>query len=295
MTTFLITGASGFLGVYLVESCQKRGVVHGLSRASHEMPRLSRLHTADITDQRSTLLAVEKTRPEIIIHAAALTDIDICESSPDKAWATNLMGTFNVACAAEKIGARLVYVSTDSVFDGSAGNYSENDLPRPINTYSASKAAGEAVVRTIAKDFVVVRTNFFGRNRNGVGFFNWLVQQIRGAREIPGFYDVIFSPLEVRNLSEAIAELASNPYIGTLHLGSRTPISKYEFACTVAKMMGRDPAKLVKRVSVDEAGLVARRPKNTSLDSSRALGLLQTKLQDVNNGIRKAVVDLNGP
>jgi dTDP-4-dehydrorhamnose reductase len=205
------------------------------------------------------------------------------------------MGTFNIALAANRIGARVIYVSTDSVFDGTIGNYSEADTPKPLNTYSTTKAAAERVVTNLCENFAVVRTNFYGFNRRGVGFFNWLIQNLRAAQPISAFHDIVFSPLEVRNLSDAIAELAASHHVGTVHLGSRTAISKYAFACEVAKMLGKDPSRLVKKASVDDAGLAAPRPKNTSLNSSLALSLLRVELLDVPDGIRNAMAACNSP
>jgi dTDP-4-dehydrorhamnose reductase len=293
LSTFLITGATGFLGAYLIEACRKYGVVNGLSRTPSTIASLRRMYTVDITDQRATVRAVAHCSPDVIIHAAALTDVDYCERWPNQAWTTNLIGTFNIACAANRIGARLTYVSTDSVFDGNKGNYSETDAPKPINTYSTTKAAAEAVITNLCKDFAIVRTNFFGLNRRGGGLLNWLVEKLRNSQQVPAFYDVVFSPLEAGNLSSAIAELGVSKYVGILHLGSQTPISKYLFACEVAETLGKDPTRLVKKISVDEAKLAAPRPKNTSLNSSLALSVLKVELQEIHEGIRNAVAAFN--
>jgi dTDP-4-dehydrorhamnose reductase len=293
LRTFLITGSTGFLGAYLIQACRKYGAVCGLSRTSHETTIRKKSYTVDITDQNGTMRAVADCNPDVIIHAAALTDVDYCERSPNEAWATNLLGTFNVAYAAEKLGARVIYVSTDGVFNGATGDYSETDTPKPINTYSTTKAAAEGVVASLCKDFAIVRTNFYGFNRRGRGLLNWLVGRLSESGQVAAFYDVVFSPLEVGNLSDAIAELGAGNYVGILHLGSRTSISKYSFACEVAEMLTRDPTRLVRRISVDEAKLAAPRPKNTSLNSSLALSLLKVELQMPRDGIRKAMTAFN--
>jgi dTDP-4-dehydrorhamnose reductase len=293
LRTFLITGATGFLGTYLVDACRQYGIVHGLSRTPPDSGRSGRWNAVDIADECATSRLVAECNPDIIIHTAALTNVDYCELSPNRAWAINLMGTFNIVSAANRIEARVIYVSTDSVFDGSTGNYSETDIPRPVNTYSTTKAAAERVVTNLCKDFAVVRTNFFGLNRKGGGFLNWLIQKLHDSQQISAFQDIVFSPLEVRNLSEALRELAVSRYVGILHLGSRTQVSKYAFACKVAEMLGRDPTMLVRKTSVDEAKLVALRPKNTSLNSSLALSTLNVELRDIHESIRNAVAAFN--
>lgn len=232
----------------------------------------------DVQDMNSINDCISKTVPDLIINCASNIQIDFLERNPDLAFSVNANGAKNIAIASEKHKIRLVHISTDSVFDGKKGMYVEDDIPNPINIYAQSKFRGEQLVRENSNNHVIIRTNFYGIDQEGNFLFNWILKNLQQNIHITGFTDVIFTPLEISNLSKMILEISATDYNGVLHLASNEHISKYEFALRIAKIFGFD-GDLIKKGSIDDhVNFVAKRPKNTSLSNKRAIRLLDTKI-----------------
>lgn len=266
----LLTGASGLLGNYLDPALRAAGAT--LIPVSYTTPPGVDGVSCDLTDAKATAELLDRVNPDVIVHGAALTNVDLCESQPDLADRVNRLSTELLAAA----NTRLVLVSTDSVFDGARGNYSETDTPAPVNEYARSKLRAEEHVLSTPRG-VCIRTNFFGRSRRGHGLAEWLLREFGAGRELVGFEDVVFSPLYCRDAAEAIAEIALGDARGVLHLGGET-VNKYDFGVLVAERHGFDPS-LIRRGSITDATLRAPRPLNTSLDSSRARAVLGRTLR----------------
>ena len=154
--------------------------------------------------------------------------------------------------------------------------YSEEDQACPINEYAKSKKIGEDLVSKANDRFVIVRTNFYGYNDNDKFLFNWVLKNLQNRINFTGFTDVIFNPLEIKNLATMIIELLHLDFVGTLHLSSDEILSKYQFATTIANTLGFD-RELVRKGSIKDAGFVSERPLNTSLSNLKAKKLLKTK------------------
>jgi dTDP-4-dehydrorhamnose reductase len=232
--------------------------------------------TLDITKIESIEKIVSNSKPDVVVNCAALTNVDQIETDPRMAYAVNAHGAKNVALTSLKNKIKLIHISTDSVFDGKKGMYVENDLPNPINEYTKSKKMGEDFVKEISDDFVIVRTNFYGYNTEGKYLFNWVLQNLQNKKPITAFGDIIFSPLEINNLAEMIVEIARGNVTGIIHLSSKEVISKYDFALEIGNFLKSDPS-LIRKGTVMDASLIAKRPSNTSLSNLRAQKLLDTK------------------
>lgn len=230
----------------------------------------------DIRDIISIEKVVSDHNPDFIINSAALIQIDEIESNPKSAYEVNAHGAKNVALIAQKKKIKLIHISTDSVFDGRKGLYNEQEETNPVNEYAKSKKMGEDFVSDVSDKFVIVRTNFYGYNQEGKFLFNWILRNLQNNKRFTAFTDVIFNPLEIRNLSRMIIELLHTDFIGVLHLSSDEILSKYEFAMTIAETMGFD-SELIKKGSIKEAQFIARRPLDTSLSNFKAKKLLKTK------------------
>jgi dTDP-4-dehydrorhamnose reductase len=185
-----------------------------------------------------------------------------------------------------------VFISTDSVFDGTRGGYSEADVPAPLNEYARSKLRAEKHVLANRRG-VCVRTNFFGRSSRGHGLAEWLLRELGAGREVVGFEDVVFSPLYCRDVAEALAEIAIGDVAGLLHLGGDL-VNKYDFGVLLAEKFGLDPS-LVRRGSIADVNLRAPRPLNTSLDSSRARTVLGLRLRGVDEAVSAMSIDDSAP
>lgn len=279
----LITGASGLLGGYLVRAARSRSLdaafASGTTPGGHD-PRWSSL---DLTGERAVADLWDRMHPDLVIHAAALTNVDLCERDPALADAVNRGAVELLARQAAAHGARLVQISTDSVFDGSRGGYSETDEPAPVNVYARTKVAAEQEAATV-DDHLVVRTNFFGRSSRGHGLAEWLLGELAAGKPIVGFSDVVFSPLYCGDFAELLLDLALGDERGILHLGGSGSVSKLEFAKLIAAAYGFDPS-LVQPGRLADADLTAPRPLNTSLAVDRAERVLGRSLPPIESGI----------
>jgi len=195
----------------------------------------------------------------------------------------NRVSTSLLAEYARVRGARLVYVSTDSVFDGQRGKYVESDDPNPLNEYARSKLRGERAAAE-AGDHLVVRTNLFGRSERGTGLVEWVLRELTAGRTIVGFADVVFSPLNCADLAKRLVELAEGQQRGLIHVGSSDEISKLAFADHVAGAYGLNRS-LIRPGLLADAQFRVRRPRNTSLDTTLAATVLASPLPTIRESI----------
>jgi dTDP-4-dehydrorhamnose reductase len=224
---------------------------------------------------------VKKHRPDWVVHCAALTDVDYCEAHPDEAQWTNVFASRNVAEAVRDAGSRMVYISTDSVFDGARGRYSETDRPHPINAYSASKLQGEKAVRGVLPDVTIVRTSIYGWNSlKKESIAEWMLRHFERGETFRGFVDITFSPILVNDLIDVLEKVMERNLKGVYHVSASDSCTKYSFSQHVATAFGF-PTELVKPSSYIEAGLAAPRPLNTSLNTfkiEKSLGIAMPKV-----------------
>ena len=251
----LITGANGQLGHELVRATVAAG--HEVVATSHE--------TLDITDKLAVDAAITAARPDVVIHAAAWTAVDACESDPDKAMLVNGTATKYVADAAHAVGAHVVYISTDYVFDGSKTSaYDEEDAPNPQSVYGASKLAGE---RALGPNDAIVRIawvcGFYGGN---------MVKTILRLAEQPQLKfvdDQIGNPTFADDAAEMIVRLAIEKRPGTWHVTNQGDVSWYEFAREVLMVAGFDAGKVAPIQTHElQPPRPAQRPANSVLNNS---------------------------
>lgn len=265
----LLTGVSGLLGLNAAKVLLQDG--HELtgisSRHEVKMHGLAWL-ACDLGDAGALQALVRRLKPKIIIHAAAATDVDWCQKNPDAAFILNAQACGSLASVANEVGAKIIYISTDSVFDGRKGGYSEDDEPNPLNVYARTKWEGERLVAAEAANWVVLRTNIFGWNgQNKSSLAEWIVQELRAGREITGFEDVVFSPLLASDLGCVISQIIRRDLRGLYHAGSATRISKLKFAQRLARLFHLDE-NLIRPGKLADRGLSAQRPLDTSLSSA---------------------------
>jgi dTDP-4-dehydrorhamnose reductase len=214
-----------------------------------------------------------------------LTNIDQIEINSSEAYQVNGIGAKNVSVISNREKIKLIHISTDSVFDGKKGMYDENDSPFPINEYAKSKKMGEDYVKEICDRYVIIRTNFYGYNKQGNNLFNWVLTNLKNNKPITGFYDVFFNPLEVENLSMIIIELILSGFDGVIHLSSDDVMSKYQYALKIAEILDLDKSLLIKG-SILNSNLLAKRPLNTTLSNVKAKKILKTPLISLDDWLR---------
>jgi dTDP-4-dehydrorhamnose reductase len=260
-----VTGANGLLGTTLVPLWRRAGAdVVGWS-----------VEDFDIRDGAAARRAIVDARPEVVIHAAAYTAVDRAETEPAVALAVNRDGTAHVAAACAETGARLFFVSTDYVFDGSSAAPIAPDAPRrPLGAYGRSKAEGEAAVEAATVPWAVVRTAWlFGPG--GPNFVDTVLGAAREGRALRVVNDQVGAPTSARLVSEGLWGLVGRGVTGHWHLVSAGAASWFDVARAVYAAAGREPA-LVAPCATRESGRPARRPANSVLDCSataRTLGV----------------------
>ena len=256
------------LGSNIAFELKDRYSIFGIYKSSPN-PMLENQLRVDLTVYDDVARAMDRIKPDLIIHCAALTDVDACENNYELAYNTNAGATKSLL---RVLGseARFVFISTDAIFDGRKGNYTETDPPSPLNSYAKTKLEGEKFTKEFSYNHIIVRTNIFGWNRvKGVSFSEWIYDSLKRKQPIKMFTDVIFSPVTVNTLSMLIDKLLYKDFTGTLNIGSMDPLSKYDFGMRMAGLFDFDKS-LITPISVDEFVFCAERPKNMSLDISKA-------------------------
>lgn len=230
---------------------------------------------------------IRSLKPQYIVLTAALTDVDACERDRVAAWKANAFGPKNVALAARDIGAKLIHVSTDYVFDGNRGMYREDEPTSPINYYGESKLAGELAVRETLEDYAITRTSvLYGWNPLRLNFVTWAVQELQRGAMINIVNDSYNSPTLSSNLADMILSLRDET--GIFHTAGGERINRYDFAIKIARAFGLDES-LVNPITSDRMSWKARRPRDSSLNISSISRF--TKPLNVDEGL-KAMVEM---
>jgi dTDP-4-dehydrorhamnose reductase len=238
-----ITGAMGQLGTSLQEALK------GYDLFLIDLPDY------DITDT-AIISAIENFAPDLVIHAAAMTDVDGCELDADAAYKVNALGTQNVALACQRLDTPLLYISTDYVFDGEKEEpYLEFDGPRPISVYGRSKLAGEIFVRDLLNRFYIVRTSWL-YSQGGGNFVNRMLELAEERQELSVVTNEIGSPTYAPDLAEAITRLIQQPLYGIYHLVNEGTCSRYELAHRILELAGKSDFPLHPAESYDRPAKV---------------------------------------
>lgn len=250
----MIVGAEGMLGHDLVDVLSKENEV-----------TTSTIHTLDITDLDKTIGTVKNNAPDVLIHAAAFTDVDGSESNPDLAYKVNAIGTRNVAVACREAESAMVYLCTDYVFDGTnTVPYREYDQTKPLGVYGKTKHTGEVYIRDILNKFYIVRTSWL-YGYHGPNFVATMLELAKTNDTISVVNDQIGSPTYTVDLSNAIARIIKRPSYGIYHVTNSEHCSWYDFAREIFKQANVDVE--VKPVSTEEFPRPAPRPKYSVLEN----------------------------
>jgi dTDP-4-dehydrorhamnose reductase len=297
--SWLVTGANGFLGANVGAYLHGRAYRIGAARSALNPHLFDEVVTGDLSHVEALLSVIRQRRPDVIVHAAALAFHDTCEADPAFAHAINVEATAAIAQAAEDIGARLVFISTDAVFDGTQGGYRENDPVNPTSVYGHTKVEAESVVAQVA-DSIIVRTNFFGWSRTGSrSILEFFVNALSRSESVRGFTDMTTSSAYTQVLTQTIWQLVTGRHTGTFHVTSPDRMSKYDFGVAVAEVFGWD-SSLIAPTSAD---IYPPRNGDISLNVSKvqtALGVaLPTMLEGISlayndAGLRQSILDATG-
>lgn len=268
MRKILVIGAAGQIGSRAVMALEKRfetaPVVH-----NHCPPGMDAART-DITDQAAVTRLLESTRPHAVINLAAVADANACQKDPALAAMVNVDGAANVARACARVNARLVHYSTDLVFDGTRGMYSEDDPPAPVNVYGVTKAESESAVLDACPDAAVLRTAIVYGPGAGIrpSFFESAVRRAMSGERVGVFTDEIRSFVGVDDSAEAAAAIIDAGAAGMFHAGGGEPSSRHDFMKKVFAFLNIDPG-LLDPVKIGDVPSAAPRPADCSLASDK--------------------------
>ena len=276
----LITGASGLLGNYLTLHLRRSFeiITHSLKSKTE--------YNGDLADFDFVKSMLEESVPDIIINLVALTNVDECELNPKSAYDLNTLTVLNLVRSLQvKDQCLLIHISTDQLYDGN-GKSSESDI-KPSNYYSYSKFLGE-VYASQYKKHVILRTNFFGPC-NGLtkkSFSDWIIDSCKNQIPITLFSDVLFSPLHMHSIIDALGKVISNPFFGTFNLGSHLGFSKREFGLKLAAHLNLNFDNVTEG-NVGDFNLKAYRPRDMRMDLTRFEKTYQYKLPTLEEEIKK--------
>jgi dTDP-4-dehydrorhamnose reductase len=250
----VVTGAAGGLGRAFLQQAPSHHQVHAFTRDQ-----------LDVGDHDAVMQTIPLLRPDAILHLAAFTKVDACETDPARAARDNALGAQHVALAARACGAAIMHVSTDYVFDGMKGvPYDEMDAPHPLSVYGRSKLAGEGFVRHLVREHFIVRTSYvYGA---GDDYASGAVERLRRGESAGGIRDRIGSPTFVRHLADRLLPLLLTGRFGTYHLAGSEPACWFDVLERVRAIAGLPGT--VEPQEFASLGLVAPRPANSALVSA---------------------------
>lgn len=288
MMRIVMTGGHGFVAGSIIRQAAGDTALHVLSRKPAPIPLPHVVwHIVDPLDRAQLYAALETIAPTAVIHTAALADIDYCEHHPDLARRVNTELTAHLAEWCCDHGAKLVHCSTDNVFDGTRGDYTESDPPQPVNFYGHTKAESEAAVLAASATHAVVRVALvMGLPMLGAGnsfLARWLPMLRAG--EVIGVPDnELRTPIDVVTLGRALLELARNDVGGIIHLSGNDKLNRHQLARRVAARLGYDPESIF----VNNPEIIpgrAPRPRDASLRNDRARAELTTPMAGLETGL----------
>lgn len=282
----IVTGGSGLLALNLATTY----------RDEHDVLLLS--HTKTVTLARTKSISVELEdeemlekifndwSPDVVIHAAGMTHVADCENLPDQAYYANVELVKRVSLVAKKCNTKLVYISSDHIFDGNSAFYSEEDKTFPLNTYAKSKLLGEEAARSVNTDCLIIRTNFFGWGSDiKPSFSDWIIGTLRRQEEITGYSNIFYTPIFIPYLANAILDLVGKDCSGVYNIVGSERVSKYEFILLVADKFELDNSLVKEGVYLANSGI--KRPLDMSLDNSRIRKLLLTDFPSLSQSLEE--------
>jgi dTDP-4-dehydrorhamnose reductase len=273
----LVTGANGLLGQHLVQLLVREGYrVVATGRGASRLPALVAAqcvyYDTDITDEWAVHDLFVKEAPEVVVHAAAMTQVDECQLNPERCEAVNVKATAQLALEAEAVSRHFIYLSTDFVFDGEKGDYSEEDHLNPVSWYGFTKVQAESIVETSELPWTIVRTcpvygDIPGGGRSNI--ISWVKKSLEEKKAIKVVSDQWRTPTYVEDLALGVLLIIRQKAEGIYHISGKDRLSPYEMALTTAARAGLD-ASLIERVDAGSFRQPAKRPPVTGFDISKA-------------------------
>lgn len=290
----LITGGSGFAGGNFIRQALGSCDLHVIVRRPETVDaRGVHVHALDLTDESKLRGAFESARPTAVVHMAAASDIDWCEANQDSARRVNVGVTALLADLSRSFGAKLVFYSTDSIFDGTRGGYSEEDEPGPLNVYARTKVEAERIIMRAGAPWVIARPSLvlgFPVGEGGNSFLWRMARSLRDGQAVAFPRAEIRTPVDVITLSRAALELAVGNHQGIYHLSGNQALTRFDMARRICTRLGRALSLVIDTKPNIAAGR-ARRPADVSLSNAKARRALATPLLDFDAALERVIQD----
>jgi dTDP-4-dehydrorhamnose reductase len=269
---YLVTGSKGQVGSAVKE---KTGAV-GLDREDSDIE-------LDISSPEVKEKIIE-AEPDVIVHAAAFHDLDAAEENPEKAKKVNVEGTKYITEAAEELGAQIIFISTDYVFDGETGDYSEEDELNPVSVYAENKVEAEKAVKGTSSKYTILRPSviFDGEHSN---FFTWAKGELEDGNDVPAITDQTCCPTFAPNLAEIIIEAAEEEITGVYHAAGDSKVTRYESVQIMKEEL--DLGGEVNRSEMEDLPWEAHRPKDSSLSMAKLKEDFKTQPISISEAFRR--------
>ena len=291
----LITGANGLLGQHLVKlliestNYMITATGKGVSRLPFNATNQFNYVSLDITNGVEVAAFIARDRPDIIIHTAAITQVDECEQNPIHCWNTNVTATRFLLGAAEIAGAAFIYISTDFIFDGISGPYLESDLPGPVNYYGSSKLGAEKSVMESKLPWCIIRTvlvygNILVGNRSNM--VSWVQNNLSQGKPIKVVSDQWRTPTYVEDLAKGILLAIENKAKGIYHISGEELLTPYDMAMATAAYLALD-SNLIEKVNASIFVQAAKRPAKTGFIIDKAKNELGFRPLSFKEGLKK--------
>lgn len=290
MKKILIIGATGFLGSALMHYMSSSHTVVGTTNKylNPDNPLLFHLDATRESDVRKIL---DQLKPDVVINCAGLANVDECEKRLQESFSLNTLIPSHLARSCSEHNIKFVQVSTDHFDTETNQPKKESDVVWPINVYGRTKLEAEKHTSDLSSDALIIRTNFFGRSvRNEKTLLDWIIRSLEQGQPLIGFTDVLFSPVNIRVLSDAILHLLQKNASGVINVSCNEVISKHRFMVMVAQTFNL-PSELVRKGRSSDLETMTKRPLNLSLDNQKLRQLINwplPSLQDMIGEVARA-------
>lgn len=294
----LITGSNGLLGQYLVQRLAGHPdyevIATGRGPNRLRMKSGYAYESVNLADEAAVKGLVDRHKPDVIVHAGAMTQADDCERNKDACWMVNVTATRYLLQGAEKAGAYFLFVSTDFVFDGLAGPYSEEDPVNPVNYYGASKAAAERIVKQSKAQWGIARTVLvygLADDPRRSNIITWVKSNLEQKKKLKVVNDQWRTPTLVQDLAEGIRLMLDKKAEGVFHLSGKDMLTPFEMASQVAGYLELD-AKLLEKVDASTFKQPAPRPAKTGFVIDKAVQELGYAPHSFEEGLKIVIAQI---
>ncbi len=285
----LLTGGSGFLGWNFCKTLRFKHEISAFYLQHELFLERCQFYKVDIRDRQNVFDMVKKIQPDVVVHAGAITNVQLCDQDRELAYSVNVEGTKNLLGASAEVGAKFVYISTDLIYSGDGSYFAEDTPPEPKSYYAQTKLEGEEIIKGYDNYIILRLALMYGwGNVFTNSFSDWLHTELRAGRKVKVFIDQFRSPIYVVDAVMAIDELISKDIKGEIfNLGGPERISRYDFALKFSDIFGYSRDLLVP-VPMDSVKTYLAKARDCSLNISKIQSILSFKLKNVEEGLNAA-------